>query len=266
MQIELKGLLRETTKAGTVFYRVRVEGKKAKRIRLTITPEHPDFMEHYHAARRGISMVVTDPIDAALPKSLSWLTLKFEAYIADQVEAGQLDPKTLTQRRSFYRRLRAAHGEKHMLMPPHALQLMVDDMSDTPGAARNLVKSLRALYRWGQERGHVASNPAAGIKLPPEGKGAVPWSLDDLKQYRETHPKGTMAHLTLSLFMFTGGRISDVYQMGRDNEVMRAGVPSRPDQNAGQERRKCTSACANHPRRGRVRGRSCWYPPALQTH
>ena len=56
MKIDLPGLLREKLPSGNVRYRVRVERRKAKRVRLYVEPGQPDFMEHYHAARRGIVM------------------------------------------------------------------------------------------------------------------------------------------------------------------------------------------------------------------
>jgi integrase len=103
--------------------------------------------------------------------------------------------------------------------------ILRDKRSATPGAADNLVKTIRAMYAWGIEHGYVEANPAVGIgKINPGGGGAVPWSVEDLRQYRQRHPKGTMAHLALTLFMFTAARISDVVILGRGHEIQRKGM------------------------------------------
>lgn len=40
-------------------------------------------------------------------------------------------------------------------------------------------------------------------------------TLEDLNQFRATHPPETMADLALTLFMFTACRISDIIHLGR---------------------------------------------------
>lgn len=42
--------------------------------------------------------------------------------------------------------------------------------------------------------------------------------MDDLQAFRDRHPKGTMAHLALTRFMFTACRIGDAYRLGRGHE------------------------------------------------
>lgn len=51
----------------------------------------------------------------------------------------------------------------------------------------------------------------------------MPWSVGDLKKFREHHPKGTTAHLWLTLHAFTACRIGDAIWLGRAQEVMRDG-------------------------------------------
>ena len=52
----------------------------------------------------------------------------------------------------------------------------------------------------------------------------MPWTIDDLRRYRDHHPPGTPAYLCLTLFMFTACRISDAVVLGRANEFKRNGV------------------------------------------
>ena len=109
-----------------------------------------------------------------------------------------------------------------MKMPQAELIKLRDKRAATPGSADNFVKSVRAMYAWALERNIVSANPAVGIsKINRDGTGAKPWTLDDLTAYRERHKFGTMAHLALTLFMFTACRIGDAVLLGRGHELRR---------------------------------------------
>ncbi|MDF0603368.1 site-specific integrase [Psychromarinibacter sp. C21-152] len=219
MRINLPGLLIERQKSGARRYRVRVEGNKQLRILLHVTPDDPEFMEHYRAARAGFSSPAPQRLaDTAIPHSLAWLTYRFEAAMHERVNASLMHAGTLKQRASFYARLREAHGDKHMVMPRAKVMEIRDGLAGTPGAADNMVKAIRAMYGWAVDMGHVQENPAVGVPAINRGTGAVPWSVDDLQAFRDRHPKGTMAYLALTLFMFTAARIGDVAQLGRQHE------------------------------------------------
>lgn len=227
VKLKLPGLFADKRPSGSTRYRVRVEKRKWEKITLPVGPEHPSFMEHYLAARAGRRPDHSPPVDQVrdvIPHSVSWLTLRFEAWMESRVQARLLDPGTLKQRRAYYDRIRAEHGTKRMDMPKSKLLEFRDTMIDTPGAANNMVKAVRACYSWAVERDLVAENPALGIDNLKSGQGAVPWSIDDLRQYRERHPIGTMAHLALTLFMFTACRIGDGYRLGRQNEAVVQGI------------------------------------------
>lgn len=226
VRIDYPGLLREVLPSGAIRWRVRVERQKARRILLTVAPGHPMFGEHYHAARLGIQLpppedVPTGPIRGSVGWLIGLYVQAMEAMVADKL----LSPGTLHQRRTFLDWVRAEVGEYSADMPSSEVATLRDRRASTPGAADNLVKAIRAMYAWSVEHGHVSANPAAGIaKINPGQGGAVPWSVDDLRQYRERHPRGTMAHLALTLFMFSAARISDVVILGRGHEFQRRGV------------------------------------------
>lgn len=139
---------------------------------------------------------------------------------------------TLNQRRSVLGRLcdhEAEPGERYgdfdMDAPTAAFVTIRDAWAGTPGAADNLIKSVRAVYKWAMERGEVAHNPAAGIGVintNPKG-GATPWTPADLRAFKNAHPAGTTAHLWLTLQAFTACRIGDAIWLGREQEVMRDG-------------------------------------------
>jgi integrase len=112
-----------------------------------------------------------------------------------------------------------------MDIPQEELVAFRDAYAATSGAADNTIKAVRSMYAWAVERKLTKVNPATGIGRIHVGQGgATPWSVDDLRKYRERHPPGTDAHLALTLFMFTAARIGDVIVLGRGHEAVRDGI------------------------------------------
>ncbi|MDG3040471.1 tyrosine-type recombinase/integrase [Roseicyclus marinus] len=217
MRVDLPGLTRHRRPSGAWKYRVRAEHDRERRVTLPCGPEHPEFTRCYAEARRGVTPKLEAP--DLIPRSFAWLVRRYEEHMAEAVKAGAMDAATERQRSAFYARLLPAHGQKHMAMPTAKVIEIRDGLAATPGAADNMVKALSALYRWAAERGLVDANPAKGVaRLIRQHRGAVPWSVEDLQRFRDRHPKGTMAHLALTLFTFTACRIGDAPLLGRMNE------------------------------------------------
>ena len=226
MRVNLPGLIVEKLPSGNHRIRVRVEGDPNRRIRIYVELDHKDFSEHYHAARAGIEIKPeAKPSDRAIRGSVNWLTHKYLEHLEVQVEAGACSPKTFKQKKYALEFLREDCGEYSMRMPTSEIIKIRDKKASTPAAADALVKSIKSMYKWAVEYGILDFNPAIGISYIDKGKGgAIPWTVEDLKIFREKHPFGTKAHLALTIFMFTACRISDVVLLGRDNEFERAGV------------------------------------------
>ncbi len=220
MKVDFPGLMQERLPSGKVRYRVRKAGQKGVKTTLHVTPDHPKFREHYHAARAGISLAPEPDAPQVIKGSIGWLV---DMYIA-AMPGLRLTPGTIHQRTVFLEWLRGEVGEYAAAMPKAQVIKLRDKRAATPGAADNLVKTIRAMYSWALERDYVKANPALGIDRIAPGKGATAWTLDDLTKYRKAHPKGTMAHLALSLLMFTACRIGDLYRLGPANEAVRDGV------------------------------------------
>ncbi|VCU58238.1 Phage related integrase [Tritonibacter mobilis] len=226
MKLELPGLLRERLPSGGFRYRVRVEGNKRQRIRLNVDLNHPEFMEHYRAARRGIQLTPESPAeDRAIRGSIDWLVIKHLADLEKRVKAEQASPLTLKKRTGLMAKFRAEYGEYSLDMPATKVVELRDSMMDTPAAADSMVEAIRSLYRWGCEAGLCDINPAIGVAKIDKGKGgATPWTADDLRKFREHHKAGTTPHLALTLFMFTACRIGDAIRLGRCHEFQRDGI------------------------------------------
>lgn len=226
MKIDFPGLLRERLPSGAMRYRVRVAGDKARRIPLTVTPDHPQFPEIYRAARAGVRIEPeASAEERAIRGSVGWLVAKHLAALEREVAAGSVSELTLKKRRSVMKVLTENYADYALDIPTAKLVQLRDDLVVTPAWADSVIEGIRSLYRWGTERRLCAINPAIGIARIDRGKGgAVPWTADDLRKYREKHLPGTTAHLTLTLFMFTACRISDAIRLGRQHEAMIEGV------------------------------------------
>lgn len=237
LKINLPGLLCERLPSGASRWRVRVERNPGKRIPLAVTPDHPEFMEIYRAARAGVALAPQAPaVDRAIRHSVAWLTHAYLDHLAAMVRAGQASPATLKQRRHFMARLRdhtvqtgrakgSTLGEMHMDMPQAELVAFRDHFAATSGSADKMISAIRSMYRWAMERGMTKVNPATGIgNIHRSMGGATPWTAADLRQFAEHHPSGTMPRLALLLFIFTAARVSDAVVLGRRHESTVDGI------------------------------------------
>lgn len=230
VRVDLPGLLVERHRNGSLRYRVRVEGDKARRLHIPVGPDHADFLHHYHAARAGQAWAPPQPRSAE--DSLDRLAADYLAFVERLVDAGQMSAATLRQKRSVLTRLcdhRADDGPRygafHRDAPPSAFVAIRDAWAATPGSADNLIRTVRAMYKWAGERDLVSHNPAAGIgaiNLNRQG-GAVPWTPADLRKFKDRWPAGTTAHLWLTIQAFTACRIGDAIWIGREQEVTHGG-------------------------------------------
>lgn len=234
MRIKVKGLSREKHGSGH-RWRVRVEGDPKRKITIPVGPDHDDFQRHYRAARCG------ERIDAAPPPAahgtMQWIMDSYLAHLERMVTAGQNSPLTLKERRNLATFVlsqrsdqKASFGRLYsglpMTIPAGELMAFQHRMAATPGKARNVWKLLNAAFDLAVQLGHLQANPARAVPMPKYSSkgGATPWTIEDLQKYRRAHPPGTMAHLCLSLFMFTACRIGDAHRLGRKHEVTKAGA------------------------------------------
>ncbi|WP_177209398.1 tyrosine-type recombinase/integrase [Sulfitobacter brevis] len=235
MKVEYPGLIAAKMPSGNTRYLVRVAGDPNKRITLKVSPGHALFHDAYAAARCGEKYEITNT-QVILQGSVSWLTNLYISHLEAMVKAGQSSPLTLKQREPFAAELSKftsqspnSRGKQFAglpaLIPAPEIQRYLDSLAATPGKRKNVLKFLKAMYKWGKARGYVSRNPVADITADYRSAGgATPWSLEDLEKYREVHKPGTMAHLALTLFMFTACRIGDAYWLGPKQEKRIDGV------------------------------------------
>jgi integrase len=199
---------RETTRhKKTVWYFRKGEGP---RVRLRGDYESPEWLADYEAAL-GISNNDA-PAAKASKGTLGWLV---EQYL-NSLAFTNLAAGTQKARRSILKSA-IAHGANLSIDKISRGTIVAgrDRRRDTPAAAVNFVKSMKALFVWAVEAQHMASNPAADLKNPaPKTEGHHTWTIEEVRQFWEKHPLGTRARLAMDIMLFSGMRSSDAVLFG----------------------------------------------------
>ena len=229
LEVEYAGLLLEKTPSGKPRWRVRVLGDKKRRITLLVAPGHPDFKDHYDAARRGKKLQVQVPA-RAVRGTLDELREKYSAALSNMVANGQLTENTMASR---LRGLKQACDVKHkgrrmgalnVDLPKEGFMLIIDDFGAKTGAAETCLKAMKAAYRWGEGRGFPKDSAVHRVKSPHSGRGgAKVWSEADEKRFLAQHGRGTMARRWFYLAKNMAGRIGDTFDIGPENIKLKNG-------------------------------------------
>jgi len=210
--LSYKYLVRDTSRHGKVRWYVRKPGQR--KIRIDAEPHTEEFtrlyLEAFHAEPE-------EPKRSPLvrPYSLGWLINQYFA----SADFARLAKATQTQQRSILKRLASENGDRDArTLTSAAVKAGRDKRARTPGAANNFLKSLKALYVWGIECGHVQSNPVIGVKRLKMGESTwTPWTPEQRAQFCEAHPIGTMPRLVYALAYKAAFRRSDIVTVGRQH-------------------------------------------------
>jgi integrase len=183
-----------------------------KRIALKGLPGSAEFMAAYERALSG-SRPKEIGANRTRPGTVNAAVIGYYQCLAFRENA----MGTQLLRRRILERFRTDHGDKSIgTLPSEFIRHMLDRMK--PGAARNWLKTLRALLDFAVAEGFRADNPARGIKLAKmKTKHHRPWTDAELEQYERTHPIGSKARLAFALGLYTIQRAGDVCRMGRQH-------------------------------------------------
>lgn len=108
------------------------------------------------------------------------------------------------------------HGDKPVaMMQPKHVRSLRDEKAECPGAARNRLKALRALFRWAIEAGEAPHDPTIGVQLIAYvSKGHHSWTLEEVEAYEQRHPLATKARLAMAILLYTSWRREDAVRLG----------------------------------------------------
>ncbi|MCA1399139.1 tyrosine-type recombinase/integrase [Bradyrhizobium sp. BRP56] len=108
------------------------------------------------------------------------------------------------------------HGDGPIAtMQPKNINIIIDEMADTPSAASNFRKRLKAVMDYAVSAGLRSDNPvvvAKRVKL--KIKGHRTWTEEDITKFRKQHKVGTPLRLAFEVLLHTGLRRSDAVRLG----------------------------------------------------
>jgi integrase len=205
-------LWRETTRHGRVVWYVRVW--RGPRIRLKAAYGSPEFWAAYDAAIAG--KLSPDVRLRAATGTLEWLWHRYRETTA----WSDLSLATRRQRENIFRHVIASAGNEPLdrITKAH-IGAGRDRRRDTPAAARNFLKTMRGLFRWALDAGHVNVDPTAGVKDPAERRsdGFPAWTDKDIAAYEARWPIGTRERVWFDVLLYTGLRRGDAVKLGRQH-------------------------------------------------
>ena len=215
MEVKFRYLIADIDRNGNV--RRYVRKPKCAKVRLRQKFGTPEFVQEYLAAMEGAGSRRRAAAGGgkASEGSLQWLVGRY--YTSTTFK--ELGDETQKVRRRILDKICERHGSMDFrdITAGH-IRLSMDEQADRPEAANGFLKSLRGLFRFAVERGHLGSDPTAGIKkVRHKTDGFHTWTIEEVRQYEACHPVGTKARLALALLLYTGQRRGDVVRMGRQH-------------------------------------------------
>jgi integrase/recombinase XerD len=209
VRIKLQYVVEDVDRHGNVRLYFRRKGQR--KVRLLGLPGSQEFMTAYRAALSG-SEDNKEKFRRATKGSFGYVCL---AYYASATFRG-LDISTQSWRRRALDSVCEQHRDKPVaLMRPKHVRLLRDELADRPGAARNRLKALRALFRWAVEADEASHDPTRDVKaISYATKGHHTWTLEEVHAFETCHPIGTKARLAMAILLYTTCRREDAVRLG----------------------------------------------------
>ncbi len=218
MSIPLRYVDRFLDRHGKARYYYRAPGRK--RIPLPDRND-PDFKAAYDAAERGEAPAIMSVKAKGPAGSFDQLVL---AYF-NSVDFKKTKPSSQAVTRGILDTFCQEHGRK----PVKALTRkivggLVAEKADTPAAANNLLKKLRALMGYAVRNDWRDDDPTHRVVRFKEGRGHHTWTDAELAAFEARWPVGTRERAAYAIALYTGQRRSDVARMRWTDYDERAGL------------------------------------------
>ena len=189
VKIRLRYVVEDTDRHGNPRLYFRRKGER--KVRLPGLPGSEEFMAAYKAAL--LASGEKRP-QSARPARGSFGHLCLTYYCSATFRA--LDGSTQSWRRRALGAVCERHGTKPVsLMQGKHVRMLRDELADRPGAARNRLKALRALFRWATEADEAPHDPTRDVKaITYATKGHQTWTLEEVEALgpSDTVPAGKL--------------------------------------------------------------------------
>jgi integrase len=219
-------LHRETTRHGRTVWYVRIG--HGPRVRLGAEYGTRAFDEAYRATLAGEAAGTTSQKVAV--GSLAWLV---ERYRETTRWTGLSSATRRWREQILVGVLKTAGSDSAVRITRAHIVAGRDRRAGTPAMARKFLDSMRGLFRWAVDAGHVKVDPTLGVENPARSKssGFPVWTEEDIAKYEATWPIGTRQRVWLDILAFTGLRRGDAVRLGRQH--VRDGVATIRTEKSG---------------------------------
>jgi integrase/recombinase XerD len=211
VRIRSKYLVEDRDRHGNVRCYVRHPGRP--KIRIRGIPGSHEFMAAYQAA---LSEADTDDNRKKYrtPAKGAFGAVCLAYYASQTFRA--LDISTQKWRRRSLDEICEKHGHRLVAhMTPTHVRKLRDEKAAKPGAARNRLKALRALFSWAVEEELAPHDPNQGVKfILYTPKPYHTWTIEEVQTFERRHPIGTKARLAMALMLYTACRREDAVRLG----------------------------------------------------
>jgi len=164
-------------------------------------PGSPEFRAAYAAAEKGVPLKPPKPIAAG---TFGALVLEYQS------SNGWRRLAESTRRENGYvLRTLEAHLRSHPVAGLERVDILrwLDEM--THGAANKMLRVLKILMTFAQDRAYRKDNPAKGIKLIKGGEHRA-WTAEEMAAFEQRWPIGTLQRTGYALALLTGQRRADI--------------------------------------------------------
>jgi len=179
----------------------------------------PEFLQAYGALLAGIQAPNGPARSAAQRKTRAAIDGSTGEAVRQYLKSDRfyaLAPTTRTERLRYL----AKFGEAYGLMPlaEHTTKKLNDGLVGIlPNVLRQRITALRGFFDWASHpsRALCSGNPAAALEKPAEDSEAHhTWTDDQIRQWWNFYPLGTIERTAFDLYIHTGQRGSDIVQLG----------------------------------------------------
>ncbi len=111
----------------------------------------------------------------------------YTRHMASAIKADTMSPLTHKQRANILGRFALEHGDRDALnILTKGIRIIINKMADKPGAANNLLKSLRAMCKQAVETGLCDSEDIRKVRT--NSAGFVAWDSSHIDKFQKAYP------------------------------------------------------------------------------
>jgi integrase len=198
---------------------------------LTGIPWSDDFLRQYAAALEGVQLqasnigsgrTVAGSVNALVAAYLDCSPGSTSPFKTGAAETQRTRRNILENFRESYGHLPLYRVERNvqrtMLLTREHMQRIINEKSATPFAQRNLLNTLRAMFKWARAEGRIPEDPTLGVtRAKVKTIGYKTCSEAEIERFEVAHPIGTKGRLAFALLLYTGQRRGDIVRIGRQH-------------------------------------------------